>query len=203
MRILLQDPPEKSIPICTLKNFPNAIEHTLQWARDMFEGLFRQSAESAAQYLVDPKFMERTLKLAGSQPLETLESVNRALVEERPMNFEQCVHWARLHWQEQYHNQIKQLLFNFPPEQLTSSGKSCISFYNVYSSIFLHLFTLLLYLGQPFWSGPKRCPHPLVFDVNNPVHLDYVVAAANLKANIYGIPQLRDREVDISFITYS
>lgn len=28
-----QDPPEKSIPICTLKNFPNAIEHTLQWAR--------------------------------------------------------------------------------------------------------------------------------------------------------------------------
>ena len=33
-----QDPPEKSIPMCTLKNFPNAIEHTLQWARDMFEG---------------------------------------------------------------------------------------------------------------------------------------------------------------------
>ena len=26
-----QDPPEKSIPICTLKNFPNQIEHTLQW----------------------------------------------------------------------------------------------------------------------------------------------------------------------------
>ncbi|XP_051034682.1 ubiquitin-like modifier-activating enzyme 1 Y [Phodopus roborovskii] len=25
-----QDPPEKSIPICTLKNFPSAIEHTLQ-----------------------------------------------------------------------------------------------------------------------------------------------------------------------------
>ncbi|KAL1764057.1 ubiquitin-like modifier-activating enzyme 1, partial [Sigmodon hispidus] len=24
------DPPEKSIPICTLKSFPNAIEHTLQ-----------------------------------------------------------------------------------------------------------------------------------------------------------------------------
>jgi hypothetical protein len=31
-----QDPPEKSIPICTLKNFPNAIEHTIQWARDVF-----------------------------------------------------------------------------------------------------------------------------------------------------------------------
>lgn len=32
-----QDPPEKSIPICTLKNFPNAIEHTLQVSS--FQGL--------------------------------------------------------------------------------------------------------------------------------------------------------------------
>ena len=33
------DPPEKDIPICTLKNFPNAIQHTIQWARDLFEGV--------------------------------------------------------------------------------------------------------------------------------------------------------------------
>ena len=46
-----QDPPEKSIPICTLKNFPNAIEHTIQWARDMFEGLFRNPAENVIQYV--------------------------------------------------------------------------------------------------------------------------------------------------------
>lgn len=34
-----------------------------------------------------------------------------------------------------------------------------------------------------------------MFDINNAVHLDYVVAAANLKAKIYNIPQSRDREV--------
>lgn len=70
-----QDPPEKSIPICTLKNFPNAIEHTLQWARDTFEGVFRQTAENAAQYITDPNFIDRTLKLSGIQPLDILESV--------------------------------------------------------------------------------------------------------------------------------
>ncbi|XP_066591841.1 ubiquitin-like modifier-activating enzyme 1 [Prorops nasuta] len=164
-----QDPPEKTIPICTLKNFPNAIEHTLQWARDNFEGLFKQAAENAAQYLSDPQFVERALKLPGVQPLETLESVKTALVDERPKSFADCVAWARCHWQEQYNNQIRQLLFNFPPDQVTSSG-------------------------QPFWSGPKRCPDPLSFDPNDPLHLDYIVAAANLKAKVYGLPTNRDRE---------
>ncbi|PIK48009.1 ubiquitin-like modifier-activating enzyme 1 Y-like protein [Apostichopus japonicus] len=63
-----QDPPEKSIPICTLKNFPNAIEHTIQWARDEFEGLFRNPQENVSLYINDPKFMERTLKLSGVLP---------------------------------------------------------------------------------------------------------------------------------------
>lgn len=120
----------------------------------MFEGLFRQSAESAAFYLVDPKFIERTLKLAGSQPLETLEAVKRALVDERPISFEQCVHWARLHWQEQYHNQIKQLLFNFPPEQETSTGIHSMSFSFVY---FLHSF-LVCRSTVLVWS--KALPTP-------------------------------------------
>lgn len=164
-----QDPPEKSIPICTLKNFPHAIEHTLQWARDSFEGLFRQAAENAAQYISDPQFIQRTKELPGVQPLEVFESVRDALVTERPKSFSDCIAWARRHWQEQYNNQIRQLLFNFPPDQKTSSG-------------------------HPFWSGPKRCPEPLEFDVNNPLHLDYVVAAANLKAKVYGLPINRSRE---------
>jgi len=164
-----QDPPEKSIPICTLKNFPNAIEHTLQWARDEFEGLFKQAAENAYLYITDPSFIERTLKLAGNQPLEVLETVKRVIVDERPDSFEDCISWARLHWEEQYHNQISQLLFNFPPDQVTSSG-------------------------APFWSGPKRCPKPLKFDINNPLHMDYIIAAGNLRAFMYGIPNNRDHD---------
>ena len=113
-----QDPPEKSIPICTLKNFPNAIEHTLQWARDMFEGQFSQGPLTASQYIEEPSFREKTLALPGCQPLETMETVMRLLVKERPSNFEECVAWARLSWQELFHNQIAQLLHNFPPDQV-------------------------------------------------------------------------------------
>lgn len=31
------DPPEESIPMCTLRNFPHLIEHCIEWARDQFE----------------------------------------------------------------------------------------------------------------------------------------------------------------------
>uniref|UniRef100_A0A8C7XMU7 E1 ubiquitin-activating enzyme n=1 Tax=Oryzias sinensis TaxID=183150 RepID=A0A8C7XMU7_9TELE len=163
-----QDPPEKSIPICTLKNFPNAIEHTLQWARDEFEGLFKQPPENAMQYLTDPKFMERTLKLPGAQPLEVLDAVYKCVVTDCPHSWADCVSWARNHWQCQYSNNIRQLLHNFPPDQLTSSG-------------------------APFWSGPKRCPHPLEFSTSNDLHMDYVLAAANLFAQMYGLPGSTDR----------
>lgn len=164
-----QDPPEKSIPICTLKNFPNAIEHTLQWARDEFEGLFKQSAENAVQYLQDRQFLDRTLRLPGNQPLEVLEGVKQMLVDERPTSFADCVAWARLRFQDQYSNQIRQLLYNFPKEQTTTSG-------------------------APFWSGPKRCPHHIEFSTEEPLHMDYVVAAANLRAAMFGLPKCTDRE---------
>uniref|UniRef100_A0A3P8P6R0 E1 ubiquitin-activating enzyme n=1 Tax=Astatotilapia calliptera TaxID=8154 RepID=A0A3P8P6R0_ASTCA len=153
-----QDPPEKSIPICTLKNFPNAIEHTLQWARDEFEGLFKQPPENAMQYLT---------YLPGAQPAEVLEALYKSLVTDCPQNWADCVAWARNHWQCQYSNNIRQLLHNFPPDQLTSSG-------------------------APFWSGPKRCPHPLEFSTTN-LHMDYVVAAANLFAQTYGLQGSTDR----------
>lgn len=120
-----QDPPEKSIPICTLKNFPNAIEHTLQWARDMFEGVFTNPASAALEFIANPQScIDRILKLQGAQPLDELSQIHRVLVDDRPDSFEACVRWARLHFEDSYHNTIEQLLFNFPRDQLTSRYSS-------------------------------------------------------------------------------
>lgn len=66
----------------------------------------------------DPKFMERTLKLPGAQPVEVLEAVYKSLVTDCPHSWADCVAWARNHWQCQYNNNIRQLLHNFPPDQV-------------------------------------------------------------------------------------
>ena len=123
-----RDPPEKSIPICTLKNFPNAIEHCLQWARDDFEGNFTGQAGSAIQYLKDPSgFLDKTRKLPGNEPITTAQGVLDFLVTDKPNNFDDCIKWAKNLFDERYANQIKQLLHNFPPDQKTSSGISLLN----------------------------------------------------------------------------
>ena len=41
--------------------------------------------------------------------------------------------------------------------------------------------------GQPFWSGPKRCPVPVFFDWNDEEHVNFIVSAAQLHAANYGL----------------
>ena len=164
-----QDPPEKSIPVCTLKNFPNQIEHTIQWAREQFDELFLKPAENVNLYLTQPDFIA-SLGASDAGAKQQLEQVKEYLVEGRPQTFDACIAWARLKFEENYVNMIKQLLFNLPADAVTSTG-------------------------QPFWSGPKRAPTPLAFDAQNPLHMEYIVAAANLHAENYGLKGTADPAV--------
>ena len=50
--------------------------------------------------------------------METLETVKRIVVDERPNSMEDCVAWARNLFQDNYNNTIRQLLFNFPADQV-------------------------------------------------------------------------------------
>ncbi len=113
--------------------------------------------------------MATLAKQTAQQQLDELGMLEKILVKENFTSFSECILWARSVWQENYHNTIKQILFNFPPDQTTSSG-------------------------VPFWSGPKRCPHALNFDASNSLHFDFVKSAANLKAFMHGIKHDTDRK---------
>ena len=156
-----QDPPEQSFPMCTLKSFPNKIDHTIAWARELFNSQFVTPAETVNLYLSKPDFLTTTLKQGGNEK-GTLEQIRDFLVDDKPLSLEDCVKWARLLFEQQYNNAIQQLLYNFPKDSVSSSG-------------------------QPFWSGPKRAPDPLKFDPKNEYHWGFIVAGANLHAFNYGI----------------
>jgi len=156
-----QDPPEKETPSCTVKSFPNAINHTIEWSRKQFENMFVKPAQAVNAYLSEPNYLETSLKYSGSSK-EQVEQIVSYLVTDKPLTFEECIVWARLQFERDYNNEIRQLLFSLPKDAVTTTG-------------------------QPFWSGPKRAPDSLVFNSSDPIHLQYIIAAANLHAFNYGL----------------
>lgn len=156
-----RDPPEQSFPMCTLRSFPNRIEHTIAWARDLFESSFVGPPETCNLYLSQPDFIQKALRQQGNEK-QTLDNLKSFLVTEKPLSFEDCIIWARQVFESQYNNAIQQLLHNFPKDSKTSSG-------------------------QPFWSGPKRAPTPLKFHDQDPTHMGFIIAGAHLHAFNYGI----------------
>ncbi|KAF7684687.1 Ubiquitin-activating enzyme E1 1 [Astathelohania contejeani] len=46
-----QDPPEQSIPLCTIRNFPHLVEHTIEWALSEFKSNFDDKINSIMEYL--------------------------------------------------------------------------------------------------------------------------------------------------------
>jgi len=79
-------------------------------------------------------------------------------------------------FEEMFSNSIKQLLHTFPLDKTTTTG-------------------------QPFWSGPKKPPTPIDFDLDHPTHMTFVTAAAIQRAKIYGVEIPEDvDEVYRSFV---
>jgi len=170
-----RDPPEKSIPVCTLKHFPNLIEHTLQWAREFFEEVFKQTADDCGYYINSPSLEEfQTTYLANQQnmKLSTLKRMHDALVTSRPDNYSHCVSWARLKFEDLFSNNLLQLLHNFPLDRVNANG-------------------------TPFWGGAKKPPTPIKFDIEDPLHYSFIQALSNLRASSYGVEVPGHDEIDV------
>ena len=172
-----RDPPEKEAPACALHNFPHNIDHCLVLGHSEFVGNFETQPADATDFLAkgggwvdgmrganesDATILE---KLRGDQ--KTLCGMSGGVLDlisptYRSASWEGCVGWARRKFESYFASRIKQLLHNCPPDMKTQTG-------------------------VPFWSPPKRLPKPLAFDAADPLHMQFVVAAANLRAFALGV----------------
>jgi ubiquitin-activating enzyme E1 len=158
-----RDPPERSAPMCTLHSFPHNIDHCLTWARSEFEGLFEKSPAEANAFLAKPaEYAEAARKAGDASARENLEKVAECLLKTRCETYEECVKWARVRFQEAFHDKIAQLTYTFPEHAVTSTG-------------------------SPFWSAPKRFPSVVTFSSQDPAHVALIRATANLKAEVHGV----------------
>eukprot|EP00339_Tiarina_fusa_P025896 CAMPEP_0117023782 /NCGR_PEP_ID=MMETSP0472-20121206/17722_1 /TAXON_ID=693140 ORGANISM="Tiarina fusus, Strain LIS" /NCGR_SAMPLE_ID=MMETSP0472 /ASSEMBLY_ACC=CAM_ASM_000603 /LENGTH=1260 /DNA_ID=CAMNT_0004730015 /DNA_START=189 /DNA_END=3971 /DNA_ORIENTATION=- len=161
------DQPEKQAPVCVLHHFPHNIQHCLTWGRSEFNGNFEVAPSEVTKYAEDPKYVE-TLKeaqIAQGDIKEKLEVIGKVL--KMPCKtFADCVRWARLEYEDNFVNKIVELTHNLPRDYKTSTG-------------------------APFWSPPKRFPSPVPFNADDPVHMQYIMAGANLKASTFNVERPR------------
>jgi ubiquitin-activating enzyme E1 len=177
------DPPEPTIPVCTLKNFPYDISHTIQWARDLFDGLFNRRPSQVNEY---------KLQISSMQPSEFAKSLFDKLGEDAAMDManelaEDCISFDQM--DDEF------------PEKLKSS--SLLWACKLARSLFYDAFCDLLKQhpidslddeGIPFWSGSRRPPTPLKYvddsmkpeemKINESI-IDFVRCASRLRIETY------------------
>uniref|UniRef100_A0A8C5I8K7 Ubiquitin-like modifier-activating enzyme 6 n=1 Tax=Gouania willdenowi TaxID=441366 RepID=A0A8C5I8K7_GOUWI len=158
-----RDPPEEEIPFCTLKSFPSVIEHTIQWARDKFENAFVHKPSMYNAFWQTHSSAEVVLlRMQAGESLESSFQVIK-LMSRQPSQWEQCIAIARLKFEKYFKRKALQLLHSFPLDTRLKDGSL-------------------------FWQSPKRPPTPIEFDLQDPLHFDFVVSTARLFAGIYNVP---------------
>lgn len=160
-----QDPQEKSFPVCTLKNFPNSIQHTIAWARSDFEELFTNMPNDWNRLQNNPDVLK---SMTPNEKGEFINNINYMWCY-KPTTFVDCIIWAINRFYEKFNHQIKQLLYSYPKDTETSEGSS-------------------------FWSGGKRCPDEIKMDTNNQLHNEYVYHTALLLAEMFNIQVLDEAD---------
>ena len=160
-----RDPQEKSIPVCTLKNFPNSIDHTIHWARNEFEELFTAYPSAFLRYKNNENLMK---EIHGNEKGEVINAVS-FLFNNMPHTFSDCIKFSINRFYEKYNHQIKNLLNSYPENAITSSGAY-------------------------FWSEGKVCPRVIDLDLKNKLISEYIYHCSMLFAEMFNIEVTLDYE---------
>ena len=93
-----------------IKNFPYLTDHTIQWARNLFEGYFIRAPQN---YLLFKKNPEQIKKMSPSELAEIYDDI--VFVHENiPAHHNECIHLAYIIWHENFRDQLHHLIIKYP-----------------------------------------------------------------------------------------
>jgi len=176
------DPPEPTIAVCTLKNFPYEISHTIQWGRDLFDGLFTRRPGQVN---------EHKQSLVTVKPSEFAKSLFDKLGEDASMDVanelaEDCIAFDR-----KYEIAIEQIKAS---SLVWACDLARSLFYDSTNALLKqHPLDSLDDDDNPFWSGARKAPTPLMYTndgdsqvetVNSNI-VDFVRYSARLRMETY------------------
>eukprot|EP01126_Amoeba_proteus_P044059 TRINITY_DN4877_c0_g1_i8.p1 TRINITY_DN4877_c0_g1~~TRINITY_DN4877_c0_g1_i8.p1 ORF type:complete len:871 (+),score=213.01 TRINITY_DN4877_c0_g1_i8:852-3464(+) len=160
------------IPMCTLRNFPHLIEHCIEWARAQFTEIFEDPPKNINSFLEDrAKFLA---KMKKSNNLEELQNIKQTIsyLTEDLVSYGTCIKLAFHYFCQFFYTRIRNLIYAFP-ENATITDKETGA-------------------EAPFWSGSKRFPRPVEYDLEDEFQVAFLHNSSNLFAYMLGIEPERD-----------
>jgi len=171
------DPEEDGIPMCTLRNFPNKIEHCIEWARAEFNDVYVVGPQEVNSYIADSKNWLGELKNDPErEQAEKLEALCDWLKLAEEPSITACVKVAFKRFHAQYRDRINKLIECFPKDARVTdkdTGEDC----------------------GPFWSGARRFPSALTFDAKDNIMADYIYNAAHLVAFSFDLEKVEKAKI--------
>lgn len=154
------DPPEPNIPVCTLKNFPYEISHTIQWARDLFDGYFNRRPRQANDHVVEISKAEDLSNIAQAllEKLGDDAAVDMAEELGEDLGVFPFVVGSDDPSDPEYVHAVKKASLNWAIQRAHG-----LFFTSMDELIQKHPVDSLDEDGHPFWSGTRRVPKPLRF----------------------------------------
>ena len=86
---------------------------TIQWARDIFEGLFAQSIQTLGAYRDTRGYLDSIAEKVDVHD-EAVRQLHELLVESPCVSFDDCVRWAAKLFRKLFYTEICQLVYQFP-----------------------------------------------------------------------------------------
>ncbi|ELA47651.1 ubiquitin-activating enzyme E1 [Vavraia culicis subsp. floridensis] len=154
-----RDPPEKEIPLCTVRNFPHLIEHCIEWALTQFQTLFTEvkqnnnSDESRSANVVDESG-------AKSDEVKLGENLLEYIGQNPPCSKKECIKYAVELFVCFFKTNIQKLKELFPEDHITEEGLR-------------------------FWEPPKRVPTEIELSEGDELHLLFLLSCSNLLSTCY------------------
>ena len=170
---------DENYPMCTVKNFPYRPEHLVQWAKNVFTELFDEPCDILKKIKNDSNIFIGKPDEA-KKIYNILEPFTKSTKSSNIVKFEDCVNHMYNKWNDYFYTQIESIIKENPEDSINDEG-------------------------QLFWSGVKRFPKCKKFNINNELHVDFIINGSIIKAHMTDlhkddIPDYNNRTVFINML---
>jgi ubiquitin-activating enzyme E1 len=165
------DPPEVGIAMCTLRSFPYLPLHCIEFAKQkLFTEHYVFAPEQYERFRSDMgDFFEQLGAMSTeNERLSAMRSVMKIIELQKSgaIDYDGCIRLAFERLIADFRNDILDVIDDGDAQEES---------------------------GKPFWTGTKRRPNPVDFSPDDKLSMEYLYAASNLFAHVFGVEQVRDR----------